>query len=229
MPGAVLPVITLDGPSGAGKSTLGTALAKVLGWTFFDSGLAYRGVAGIAIAQGVAVGDIRTLSLLATELKLKVDGGTLKIGDLEPRQLQDRATAEFASGMATQPEVRRVLTSRMQRLIAGHHCVVAGRDAGTVISPEAPLRVFLSASLDVRARRRAAQSVYGILETTNALQRRDQRDRARGAAPLQPAPGAIILDTSYQTPGETLETLRHLASQRNLAKSVCDDAAIDRC
>jgi hypothetical protein len=84
IPGAVLPVITLDGPSGAGKSTLGAALAKVLGWTFFDSGLAYRGVAGTAIVQGVAISDIRTLSLLAAELKLKLDGGTLKIGDLEP-------------------------------------------------------------------------------------------------------------------------------------------------
>jgi CMP/dCMP kinase len=215
----------LDGPSGAGKSTLGTALAKALGWTFFDSGLAYRGVAGIAITQGVAVGDIRTLSLLATELKLKVDEGTLKIGDLEPRQLQGRATAEFASCMATQPEVRRVLTSRMQRLIAGHPCVVAGRDAGTVISPEAPLRVFLSASPDVRARRRAAQSVYGILETTNALQHRDQRDRARQAAPLRPAAGAVILDTSYQIPGESLEILHHLASQGDLKGALAFSAA----
>lgn len=227
-PGVVRRVITLDGPSGAGKSTLGAALAKELGWTFFDSGLVYRGVARTAIELDVTVSDIQALSFLAMELELKVNEGTLKIGDLESGQLQDRAIAEFASGMATEPEVRRVLTSRMQKLIVGHPCVIAGRDAGTAISPEAPLRVFLSASLDVRARRRVAQSVYGFLETTTVLQRRDQRDRARRAAPLRPAPGAVVLDTSYQALGETIETLRHLATQHNLANWTCDDATIAR-
>jgi CMP/dCMP kinase len=215
-PGVALRVITLDGPSAAGKSTLGAALAKALRWTFVDSGLVYRGLARIAIELKVDVSDIQTLSTLATGLELKVDGGTLKIGDLEPGQLLGRATAEFASSMATEPEIRRVLTTRMQRLIAGHPCVVAGRDAGTAISPEAPLRIFLNASLDVRSRRRAAQSAYGFLETTNSLQRRDQRDKARETFPLQPAPGAVVLDTSHQTLGETLATLRQLASQRNL-------------
>lgn len=134
-------VITLDGPSGAGKSTLGAALAKVLGWAFFDSGLAYRGVARIAIERQVAVSDVQTLSLLATELKLEVDRGTLKVGELEPGNLQARTTAEFASRIATRPELRRVLTTRIQRLIEGHSCVVAGRDAGSAIFPQAPLRV----------------------------------------------------------------------------------------
>lgn len=210
-----LRVITLDGPSGAGKSTLGVALANKLGWLFLDSGLLYRQLAYIAIGRGVSSADSRALQSLESELASYIEDGVLKVG-CAANDLRASATADFASRLALHGEVRQALTTRVRSLMGTQPCVVAGRDAGTNIAPRASLQIYLTASLTIRVQRRARQLRQGVGAATDALERRDQRDRCRWIVPLGPTPSTVIVDTSENGPSKSLNEVMKLVTERNL-------------
>ncbi len=188
-------VVAIDGPAGAGKSTVARAVAERLGFTYLDSGAMYRCVALSALERGADP------ALLAPTLKIEL-GERIR---LDGRDVTDAIRApevsEAASRAAAEPEVRRAMVAEQQRLMSAGDWVAEGRDIGTVVAPDAEVKVFLTASAQERARRRAAElgvdPAHILVEQTI----RDQRDETREHSPLRPAPGATELDTT----GLTLE------------------------
>jgi cytidylate kinase len=214
-------VVALDGPGSSGKSTVGAEAAAQLGYRFCDTGLLYRAVAWLALERGVAPADVASLVPLASEVTLIADSGgrlgrvraggrdvTAEVG----LAAVDRAVSDYSK----LPELRAALVPRQRALAARGGMVMAGRDIGTVILPDADVKVFLNASAQERARRRAAQRQTSdegeagrILEE---LQRRDEIDSARETAPLRAAADAVVINTDGLTFEETVrvvvETIR---------------------
>jgi cytidylate kinase len=185
-------VIAIDGPAGAGKSTVARALARRLGWTYLDSGAMYRAVALLALAS-----PARQPAALARAAQIDVGGGRVLLDDRDVTvQLRAPEVSEAASLLAADPDVRRALVAKQRGLIGEGDWVAEGRDIGTIVAPEAPLKIFLTATAEERARRRAAElgaDARGVL-AEQAL--RDERDATRAHSPLRPAPGAVKLDTT---------------------------------
>ncbi len=189
-------LIAIDGPAGAGKSTVARALASELGFTYLDSGAMYRCVALLSLRA-----PERSPGALASGAEIEFAGGA---GDsavlLDGRDVSSEIRAPEVSALASQvaadPEVREALVAKQRRLIASGDWVAEGRDIGTVVAPEAELKVFLTAQPRERARRRAAE-LGADVETVLAEQTlRDERDRTRAHSPLRAAEGAITLDTT---------------------------------
>ena len=199
-------MISVDGPSGTGKGTLALRLAERLGWHFLDSGALYRLVALCAGDAGVALDDEAGVARVAHALpvRFEVSGGefrTLLEGRDEAERLRTEDAGTAASVVAALPAVRAALLERQHQFRQLPGLVADGRDMGTVVFPDAVLKLFLTASVEVRAARRHKQlrgkgidvSLAALLED---IRRRDQRDRQRTIAPLLPAPDAAILDTT---------------------------------
>ena len=184
-------IVAIDGPAGAGKSTVARALARELGFTYLDSGAMYRAVALAALERAEAPAAVaRAVSLDVDGERIRVDGRDVT-GDI-----RTPAVSEAASRAAADPDVRAALVARQREAMAGGDYVAEGRDIGTVVAPDAPVKVFLSASPQERARRRADE-LGTDAETVLADQAlRDERDRTREHSPLAPAPGAVELDTT---------------------------------
>jgi cytidylate kinase len=183
-------VIAIDGPAGAGKSTVARAVAHALGFTYMNSGAMYRCVALAALRRGedpVAVARAVKIDL-GPQIRLDGEDVTEAIGSA--------AVSEGASKIAAIPKVRAALVEHQRRLLSSGDWVAEGRDIGTVVAPDAELKVFLTASAEERARRRAAE--LGVSPATVLAEQtiRDQRDSSREHSPLQAAPGAIVLDTT---------------------------------
>jgi cytidylate kinase len=192
-------VIAIDGPAGAGKSAVARALAKALGYTFLDSGAMYRSVALAASRRGADPADI------ASEIKVRPGERVLLDGEDVTDQIRTQAIAEAASRAAADPAVRAAMVTQQRRLLADGDWVVEGRDIGTVVVPDAALKLFLTADPRERARRRAAE-LGADADTVLAEQSiRDERDRAREHSPLRPAPGAVVLDTTGLTVEQLVE------------------------
>jgi cytidylate kinase len=197
-------VVAIDGPGSSGKSTVGAAAAARLGYRFFDTGLLYRAVTRLAIDRGVADADIDGLVALVDGIELAPDeegrpGRVLAGGrDLGPGLHSPEIEARV-SAISSVPEVRSALVDRQRSLAAPGRIIMAGRDIGTVILPEADLKVYLDASVEERARRRAGErgglSGGDMDEVLAALRRRDRLDANRVVAPLRAAPDALILRT----------------------------------
>jgi cytidylate kinase len=188
-------VIAIDGPAGAGKSSVARAVAQALGFTYLDSGAMYRCV---ALASLQRPDDPATL---ATEIRIDLGDRVLLDGEDVTDAIRVPEVSERASLVAAEPGVRRAMVARQRSLLSSGDWVAEGRDIGTVVAPDAELKVFLTADPAERARRRAAQ-LGGDATTVLAEQTmRDERDRSRAVSPLRPAEGAIELDTS----GLTLE------------------------
>lgn len=216
-------VIAIDGPAGAGKSTVARAVAAELGFTYLDSGAMYRSVALAAREAGVDADDAAALGPLAAGLQIGFDGRRVLLGgrDVSGAIRTPEASAD-ASRVSVHPVVRAAMVERQRQLIAAGRYVAEGRDIGTVVSPDAPLKVFLTASDEERARRRAAQTGEDV-ETVLAAQRaRDARDMGREHGALRAAADAVELDTTGLSLKEVVGRVVALARERGLAASETD-------
>ncbi len=200
-----VPVLTIDGPSGAGKGTISRAIAKKLGWNYLDSGAIYRSLAIAAIDKKIDLQNVAEVAEIAekmqlaftcdTELQVTLDGT-----DITAR-LPSEATGSAASTIAAYPEIRAVLLQKQKDFRQAPGLVADGRDMGTVVFVDAPIKVFLTASATERASRRFKQLKEkgidaNLDQITRDIELRDRRDSERKIAPLIPADDAIYLDSS---------------------------------
>jgi cytidylate kinase len=211
-------VFAIDGPAGAGKSTVARALAERLGFTYLDSGAMYRCVALAALERGIDPDDGKVMGELARSLSIDLDGERVKLDgrDVSDAIREPRVT-EAASRVSVHPAVREAMVAEQRRLIAAGRYVAEGRDIGTVVSPDAPLKVFLTASPEERARRRAEQIGEDPAIVLAAQHERDVRDETREHSALRAASDAIELDTTGLTLDQVVEQIEALARERGLA------------
>ncbi|MCB9667748.1 MAG: (d)CMP kinase [Myxococcales bacterium] len=219
-------VVAIDGPAGAGKSSAAKLLAQKLGFVLVDTGALYRGVAWAAGRKHLDLDDSLALGALARELEFafhtKHDGSSALWVDGRDcsNEIRTQAMAQAASDVSTYPEVRDALLSVQRRLGQGGGVVLEGRDIGTVVFPDADVKVFLTASLEARAQRRhkeliarGADSAYeAVLEE---IRQRDAQDMGREVAPLVPAKDATVMDSTALELEEVVERLYRLVKERS--------------
>jgi cytidylate kinase len=221
------PVITLDGPSGSGKGAISQWLAQQLDWQLLDSGALYRLLALAARRQAVSLADPQQLAELACNLDIKFDTHseegvvTFLGGENVSRALRTEESGRDASRVAAIPEVRTALLDRQRAFRRLPGLVADGRDMGTVVFPDAALKIFLTASAEERARRRHKQlNQKGIGANLAALSEeiraRDERDQNRAVSPLKPASDAYILDTTYLGIEEVCQAVYAKVQERKL-------------
>lgn len=222
------PVITIDGPSGAGKGTIAQLVAKNLGWSLLDSGALYRLTALAAETAGVALDDEQKLSELALSLDVKFVPGdygqpvnVLLNGIDVTRDIRTETCGNNASKVAPLPKVRASLLQRQRDFQQFPGLVADGRDMGTVVFPEAPVKVYMTASAEERAERRYRQlkdkgEDVKIATLLSEIQERDARDTGRATAPLKPADDALMLDTTGLGIEEVLAQVLQLVEKTNV-------------
>jgi CMP/dCMP kinase len=211
-------VIAIDGPAGAGKSTVARAVAAEIGFTYLDSGAMYRCVALAALESGNGLEDDEALGELAEGLEIGFDGTRVLLGTRDvSEEIRTPGVTSASSRVSVHPRVREALVARQRELIAAGDYVAEGRDIGTVVSPEAPLKVFLTASDEERARRRAAESGEDVEAVLEAQARRDARDTGREHGALRPADDAVELDTSSLSLEEVVGQVVGMVRERGLA------------
>ena len=200
-----IPVLTIDGPSGAGKGTVSRLLAKQLGWHYLDSGSIYRSLAIAALKESVDLSDVNAIVAVAKAMQLGFECGdelVVKLnGENITAQLGLEQTGNAASIIAVLPEVRAVLLQKQQDFKQLPGLVADGRDMGTVVFPDAPFKVYLTASSEKRAERRYKQLKEkgidaNLTRLTSEIEERDRRDMERTTAPLSMASGALFIDSS---------------------------------
>ena len=211
-------VIAIDGPAGAGKSTVARAVAGELGFTYLDSGAMYRCVALAARQGGVDLDDGEAVGALAEELEIDFEGQRVLLdGDNVSEAIRGPEVTAASSHVSVHARVRAAMVERQRRLIAAGRFVAEGRDIGTVVSPDSPLKIFLTASDEERARRRAAQTGEPVEEVLAAQRRRDARDTEREHGALRAAEDAVELDTTGFTLDEVVARVVALVRERGLA------------
>jgi 3-phosphoshikimate 1-carboxyvinyltransferase len=216
-----IPVITIDGPTASGKGTLANSVAKALGYHFLDSGSLYRVSALAALRQGAAPDDTQALVAVVRSMALHFEGESVWLGDKNVSgELRREDVGSMASRISAFPEVRAALYELQIGCRRLPGLVADGRDMGTVIFPDARLKVFLTASAATRAERRHKQLISkGISANIDALradlEARDERDRNRSVAPLKPAPDALLLDNSALTVDESVAVVLNWWAQRS--------------
>jgi cytidylate kinase len=211
-------VIAIDGPAGAGKSTVARAVAAALGFTYLDSGAMYRCVALAGLERGADLEDGEAMAALARSLRIGLDGERVELDGRDVGELiREPRVTEASSRVSVHPGVREAMIAQQQRLIAAGRYVAEGRDIGTVVSPEASLKVFLTAAAVERARRRAAQTGEDTAAVLAAQRQRDERDETREHSALRAAPDAVELDTTELSLDEVVARVLELARQRGLA------------
>ena len=219
-------LVAIDGPAGSGKSSVARAVAERLGLVNLNTGATYRAVALVALREGVDLDDESALSAIGSGVDLAPYGVSYDGEPVPEGALHTPKVSAASSKVSAHPELRKVLVERQraaarkaQEALGG--AVVEGRDIGTVVLPEAELKVFLSASPEERARRRALQSGReGELERIHkAMRTRDKRDSEREASPLKPAPDAVVLDTTGLSLEEVVSRVVELAREAQNAAS----------
>jgi CMP/dCMP kinase len=198
-------LIAIDGPAGAGKSSVARAVAEALGFTYLDTGAMYRAVALVASDRGAEAATVAsTLTIEPTGERILVDGRDVT------DEIRAPEVSEAASRVAADPDVRRAVVELQRRLLASGDWVAEGRDIGTVVAPDAEVKVFLTADPEERARRRAAELGIDPARVLAEQAIRDERDRTREHSPLEPAAGAVVLDSTNLTLPEVVRQIAEL-------------------
>lgn len=211
-------VIAIDGPAGAGKSTVARAVAEEIGFTYLDSGAMYRCVALAALEGGVDLDDDDALGALAEGLEIGFDGRLVLLGHRDvSREVRSPEVTAAASRVSVHPRVREAMVARQRQLIEAGRYVAEGRDIGTVVSPGSPLKIFLTASDEERARRRAAETGEDIETVLAAQRQRDARDTEREHGALRAAEDAVEFDTTGLSLQQVVARVVALARERGLA------------
>ncbi|MSP27348.1 MAG: (d)CMP kinase [Methylococcales bacterium] len=214
-----IPVLTIDGPSGAGKGTISRLVAKKLGWNYLDSGSIYRSLAIALSQQGVDLADEMAIVKVAETMELAFECGDELRVNLDgvdiTSQLGLESTGNTASIIAVLSQVRAALLAKQQSFRQGVGLVADGRDMGTVVFPDAPYKIFLTASAEERARRRYKQlkekGIYANLSRlTIDIEERDRRDMERATAPLAMAENALYIDSSNMSIAAVIEEALNL-------------------
>jgi cytidylate kinase len=226
--------IAIDGPAASGKSTMGKLLADGLGYLFFDTGVMYRAVTWAALERSLPIQDEAAVTSLAEEAVIdiqppsKSDGRNCDIlidGRDVTWDIRSAEVERHVSPVSVYPGVRRALTLQQRRIGLRGKVVMVGRDIGTVVLPEAELKIYLIASAEERARRRynevVARDGHASYEAILAtIRQRDQIDSTRAVAPLRPAADAVILDTDQMDAQQVLEAVRSLVQKTNSPKRI---------
>lgn len=217
--------IAIDGPAASGKSTLGAALAQHLGYLYFDTGVMYRAVTWAALQRAIDINDESAVTRLAASISIdvcppsKADGRQYDVicdGEDITWSIREPRIEQHVSPVSAYPGVRSAMTSQQRRIGLQGKVIMVGRDIGTVVLPEAPLKIYLDATVEERAHRRYheiqargnhAQTFDEILA---AMRRRDAIDSNRAAAPLKPAPDAVVIDSTRMNIMEVIATVEKL-------------------
>jgi cytidylate kinase len=211
-------VIAIDGPAGAGKSTVARAVARALGFPYLDSGAMYRCVALAALERGLDLDDGEALGEMAWDLRIDFEGDTIHLdGEPVEGRIRSPEVTVASSRVSVHPQVRQAMVKRQRELIAAGNYVAEGRDIGTVVSPDSPLKVFLTASEQERATRRARETGEPVERVREALADRDRRDRGRAHGALRAADDSLEVDTTDLTVDQVVERVVELARQRGIA------------
>jgi len=203
-------IVAIDGPAGAGKSTVARAVAQALGFTYLDTGAMYR---------CVALARLRDTQADAAAIEIAFAGSVTLNGEDVGEEIRSPAVTELASEVAAEPDVRAAMALRQQAMLASGDWVAEGRDIGTVIAPQAELKIFLTADPTERARRRAEQTGRPLDEVLAEQQQRDRRDGERELSPLVAAVDAVQLDTTALSADEAIAEIVELAGQRSGSRS----------
>jgi cytidylate kinase len=230
-------VVALDGPSGTGKSTVARRLARTLGAGYLDTGAMYRAITVAVLRADVDPGDDAAVARVADDTRLHIgdspDVSQVRIGDDDvSAEIRGPEVTGNVSAVSAVPHVRELMVARQQSIIVDvvrrlGGIVVEGRDIGTVVAPDAPLKVYLTASADARAGRRRRQDTASgrsatIAETRKDVDRRDRLDSTRAASPLRPADDAVELDTTALDIDGVLDRLVGLLDERGLRVQACE-------
>ena len=211
-------VIAIDGPAGAGKSSVARGVAAALDFGYLDSGAMYRCVALAGIERGADPDDAVAMAEVARGLEIELGGGRVRLGERDvTAAIREPGVTTAASRVSVHPEVREAMVARQRDLIAAGRYVAEGRDIGTVVSPDSPLKVFLTASDEERARRRAVQTGADPEAVLAAQRERDARDTRREHGTLRAAPDAVEIDTTALSLDQVVARVVALARQRSLA------------
>jgi cytidylate kinase len=215
-------IIAIDGPSGAGKGTIARAVATRLGYGHVDTGAMYRALAWNALHHGIDLSDEAAVSALAQRTEFDVSDGRVRVDGHDVATAIRTPEMDRASSLvARQPRVREALIARQRELGAHGGIVMEGRDIGTVVFPDADVKIFLDASPEERARRRATDPAHAsgigaaaITEVANALAERDRLDSTRAASPLSVAKDAVVIDTTTLSIAESVERVMDVIGTR---------------
>jgi cytidylate kinase len=213
-------IIAIDGPSGAGKGTISRTLSQTLGYRHIDTGAMYRAVGWKAAADGIPFDDESAISELARRAEIVVEGGVVSIdGHDVTRAIRTPEIDKAATAVARLPKVREVLVARQRAIGADGGVVMEGRDIGTVVFPAADVKIYLDASAEERARRRATDPAHtgsqaGHAAVAQAIDARDRADSTRAVSPLTLAPDAIHIDTTGVPIEQVVSRVMELVSLR---------------
>jgi len=214
-------IVAIDGPSGAGKGTVARALAARLGYRHIDTGAMYRAVAWKALQEGIDLSDEAAVAALGERATFDVEAGRIMIDGHDVRTaIRTPEIDKAATSVARHPAVRRTLVARQREFGSGGGVVMEGRDIGTVVFPYADVKIYLDASPEERARRRAADPAHASSKTAQlsdvatALAERDKNDSTRAVSPLAIAPDATVVDTTGIAVDEVIERVMKIIEAR---------------
>jgi CMP/dCMP kinase len=213
-------IIAIDGPSGAGKGTVARAIASALGYRHVDSGAMYRAVGWQALREGSALEDEARVAGVAERVRIEMIGTTTSVDGVDvTRAIRTPEIDRAAASVARLPAVRAILVARQRELAADGGIVMEGRDIGTVVFPQADVKIYLDASAEERARRRAHDPAHHggpekVADVATLLTERDRLDTTRAASPLYAAADAVVVDTTGKQVDEVVDEVMEIVREK---------------